>query len=885
MIKAVENLDLKDIKIDPSNLTISESLDVFQSKFDGISELEAKNRLLEYGENRLPESKGRSKLKIFLDNFRSPLVYALLAAAFFALIINEFVDVVVILVVVILNSTIGYIQEIKAKKDIEALKKMSAFSIKVIREGKIFEIDTAYLVPGDIAILEEGTKIPADGRLIEANNLLINESSLTGESELIYKSTDVVKEKDDIASKNMVFQGTIVSEGAGKFVIFATGQDTRFGKIALFAQETESKTPIQVKIENLSKQIGLAVFIISALVLFIGVYKGYSPIEMVQLAVSLAVSAIPEGLPIAVTVVLVLGAKRMAKKKAIVRNMMAVETLGTTTIIATDKTGTLTHNKLKVTSIFVSEEYTFEQETEKNAAHFTVHGKNIFDINLKRLLTAAAVCNDSEFADNGDCIGESTDVAILENATALGINKKKFPRLDEMPFSSVKRFMAIHTKIDDEQYICIKGSPEDILSKCNYYFDDKRLKLTEKKKTELLNTIQQMSQRGLRVIAVAEKIFVSNFNKSLDSDFTFLGLIGLKDTYRPGVKDAIAKCKQAGIKIIMLTGDHIDTATTIAKNLGIIKDKKEATLAQDFFLPKIKTDQDIGNISVFARILPEFKYQVIDIFKKNGEIVAMTGDGVNDVPALRKADIGIAMGISGTDAAKEAADIVLADDNFATIVAAIEEGRTIFANLRKTLLYLFSTSLGEVLTVIGSMLVGLPLPITPLQILWINLITDTSATIPLGVEPKEDDHLKVPPRDQKEGLVSPLILRRSLLVGTYMAICALLIFWNNLGFGIEYARTVTFLFLSISQWFNAINCRSEKKSVFTMNFFSNPSLLLGLFLSLIGQIVVMYIGFFASIFNFVPVGINAWYIAIVSSFGLILIVELDKLITSWWHRL
>lgn len=882
MATKISDLSLENIKIDPSNLTISETLDMVSSYHEGISSEEAKSRLVKYGKNELPEKEKESKLKIFLKNFKSPLVYALFAAAALAVVLGKYVDTTVILFVIFVNAIIGYIQETKAKKDIDALKKLSAFFVKVVREGRVSEINSSLLVPGDVVVLDEGLRIPADGRIIEGNSLLLNESSLTGESETILKTDEKISNKDQITSKNMVYQGTVVAEGNGRFVVLSTGQDTKFGKVALFAQEAQTETPIQRKIEKLSKQIGVTVLLVSFLVFLIGIFSGHGAVDMVQLSVSLAVSAIPEGLPIAVTVILVLGAKRMAKRNAIVRNMMAVETLGTTTVIATDKTGTLTHNKLKITDIYTQKKYHFEQGKE-HGSYFS--GKNkYFGDDIKNLLTAGAVCNDAELdRDKGIVIGEPTDAAILENASMFGIKKRSYPRLDEVPFTSQKRFMAILTQVGRQKVVFIKGAPEEILKKCSHFLDDKTA-VSKLHKQEILKQIEKMSRDGLRVVAVAEKKCQDHFSASLNSGFTFLGLIGMKDTYRPGVKEDIRKCKEAGIKIVMLTGDHMDTASTIAKKLGIINDNKQVVLAQSYFSSDKASRKDIGEIAVFSRILPELKYKVINLLKKKGEVVAMTGDGVNDVPALRKADIGVAMGVSGTDAAKEAADIVLADDNFSTIVSAVEEGRTIFANLRKTLLYLISTSAGEVMAVLGSLILSLPLPITPLQILWINLITDTSATIPLGVEPKEKDHLKVPPRNPKEGIISALMVRRSLMVGIYMGVVALIIFKTRLSQGIEYARTVTFLFLTISQWVNAFNCRSEKRSVFGMNFFSNPTLLLGIFLGILLQLGVMYIFVFREIFHFVPVGINEWIFAIVASLGLILLIEADKLVSSFFKR-
>jgi len=873
----IESIGFENIKVDPSGLTIKETFSLIKSSSQGLTEEDVKLRLSEYGRNDLPEKKQDSNLKIFLNNFKSPLVYALMAAAILATILGKILDTIVILIVILVNAIIGYIQEIKAKKDIDALKKLSVFKVKVFRGGRYKAIDSSLLVPGDVVYLEEGIRIPADGRLIETNNLLVNESALTGESELVLKTEEKINQKSQITSKNMVYQGTVVAEGNGQFLVLSTGVDTMFGKIALYAQESQTDTPIQNKIKKLSKQFGITVILASIFIFFVGVLGGYGIVNMIQLSVSLAVSAIPEGLPIAVTIIFVLGAKRMAKRKAIVRNMMAVETLGATTVIATDKTGTLTHNKLKVIELYTDTDYHFEPENEGSS--YYKNNKKYYDDKLERVLLAGAICNNADInRESGEIVGEATDAALLENALKLGIKKQEYKRLDEVPFTSQKRYMAILGQSEENEIIFLKGAPEEILEKCNYSMSEKT-KMSGSQRKRITKQVSAMSLRGLRVVAVAEKKYDKNFASSLENGFTYLGLIGMKDTYRTGVRESIAKCREAGIRIIMLTGDHLDTATAIAKKLSIIDDDRQAIIAQNYFTDNKKA-QKLDDISVFARILPEFKYKIIGLLKEKGEIVAMTGDGVNDVPALRKADIGIAMGVSGTDAAKEAADIVLADDNFSTIVSAVEEGRTIFANLRKTLLYLASTSIGEVLAVLGSMILSFPLPITPLQILWINLITETAVTIPLGVEPKEANHLKGPPRKQKEGLISGLIIRRGLLAGLYMGAMALVIFWASLPYGLDYARTITFLFLTISQWVNAFNCRSEKKSVFKVNPLSNITLIIGIAIGIVLQVAVMYLPVIKTVFGFVPVGFNEWGVAIIAALGLILLIEIDKLISS-----
>ncbi|PIU76869.1 ATPase [bacterium CG06_land_8_20_14_3_00_33_50] len=886
-MKELEEINIKKLKIDFCHLTIKETLDILSSDIVGLGSGEADKRLNIYGFNTLPEKKSRTKISIFFNNLKSPLVYALFFAAAFAGLIGEIIDVAIIIIVVFINTLIGYIQEIKAEKEIASLKELSQFFGKVLREKKITTIVTSRIVPGDIVILEEGDRVPADGRLIKANNLLINESALTGESFLAEKVDEKINTSENTIPKNMVFQGTTVAEGRGEFIVVSTGTETHFGKIALFSQEVETETPIQIKMKKLSRDIGIAVLVASIIILAIGIIVHKEILYMVQLTISLAVSAIPEGLPIAITIILVLGAKRMAKKKAIVRNMMAVETLGTTTIIASDKTGTLTHNRLSVVELFTDKKIESNIDILNLEGSFSSQGSKYIGNDLRELLVSGSVCNNAELIiedGNRRVIGEPTDSAILAAAACIGFSKNEFKRLKEIPFSSTRRITAVLAK-SPELFIYTKGAPEEILKiSKKVYWGEKELLLNNKVRQEIENQILDMAQRGLRTIAVAKKRFTEgeNFNKEFSSgDLIFLGLIGMRDTYRPGVEDAIKKCQAAGVKIIMLTGDHLETAISIARSLGIYKPGDRAVVADKVIDNLSQEDEkdNFSNITVFARVLPEHKYKIIDFLKNKGEVVAMTGDGVNDVPALRKADIGVAMGESGTDAAKESADLVLVDDNFATIINAVEEGRTIFENIRKTVLYLISTSLGEVLTVLGSLILKLPIPITPLQILWINLITDTSAIIPLGMEPKEEEHLKKPPRKLNEGIISNLIKRRSIIVGSYMVIVALMLFVVNLGKGDDYARTITFLFLSISQWFNAFNCRSETRSVFNMDQFSNIPLLLGISLSFLAQIVVMYIHPFSNIFGFVKVGILEWVITILASFGLIILIEIDKLIS------
>lgn len=867
----LEKVKDENLEVDFAKLSPEEGLDVLSTSENGLSKYESYRRLQAYGQNKIEHVKKKSKLQVFFSNFKSPLIYILLISAAFALLIGNVIDAFVIFMVVAINAVVGYLQERKAEKEITSLRKMTTSYVNIIRGGNRERIETQNLVLGDIVFLEEGDKIPADGRLIEVNNLLINESSLTGESRLIEKTIEN-QTKEDVTSDNMVYQGTTVAEGRGTFFVTATALETRFGKITFLAEETQTKTPLQKKMEILSREIGAVVLIVSVLIVAVGVLKGESFIYMTQVAVSLAVSAIPEGLPIAITVILVLGAKRMAKRKAIVRNMMAVETLGTTTVIATDKTGTLTHNTLKVVEMFAG-----RKTIKREAGKFDTYGEKL-DHDFEKMLYSAAICSNAQVNDiTEEITGESTDVAVMEAAVTFGFIKKAQERLDEIPFTSGSKKMSVLVEAYGGCSLYVKGAPEEIIKNCEKVYKDGKVSALKKKELKLINaSVADMTKRGLRVIAVCYKDTneIKKISPKTSNNLVLLGLIGLEDTYREGVFDAIEKCKTAGIKIMMLTGDHLQTALNIAKSLNIYGPDKKALLGQDVQTQKV-SNIHLSQVAVFARILPEHKYKIIEMLKEDGEIVAMTGDGVNDVPALKKADIGIAMGISGTEAAKEAADIVLTDDNFSTIVSAVEEGRTIFENIRKTLTYIFSTSLGEVLTVVGSLFLGIPLPITPLQILWINLITDTSATIPLGMEEKEESHLQKPPRHPRENIISMIMVRRSLLVGVYMAAFAIILFSLNLHKGEDYARTITFLFLSISQWVNAFNCRSEKRSIFTFNPFSNQALLLGIALSFIGQVIVMYILPF-NLFSFEKVGLNDWILALGISLGLVLLVEADK---------
>ncbi|MDD3679086.1 MAG: HAD-IC family P-type ATPase [Patescibacteria group bacterium] len=868
------------------NLTEGEVLESLKTKKEGLSEHEAKLRLVENGLNELESRGKKSKLSIFISNFKSPLIYILIIAGIIALFLNHFIDASIIFFIIIVNALIGYFQEEKAENTIDELKKISALKSVVIRGGNKKIILSTEIVPGDIIELSEGVKIPADARVVEAYGLQVNEASLTGESSYVDKSDRESKAKTINETNNIVYMGTTVAVGRGLAVVFATGNKTEFGKIGeIVADEFHTKTPLQLKLEKFSKQIGFAVLLISIFVYVLGTISGFEPLLMFETAVSLAVSAIPEGLPVAITVILVLGMKRMAKKKAIIRNLSAVETLGTTTVIASDKTGTLTHNKLSVVEVYVGSTFEVTGDGYGLKGDFLKDGKSIKPSKAIIDLLGVAVLTSEGEIKKGEksfsVLGDPVDAALLVAAYKAGVIKseilKKNPRTAEIPFSSERKFMVSQNIKSGKEMVFIKGAFEEILKRSDSFMGKK---INSSKGAELEQVSKDMAERGLRVLAIAEKIDKTGESLTLTDTkdgFNLLGFVGMKDTYRLGAKQAISICQNAGIKVLMLTGDHLSTAERIGHDLGIIDRTGKAIDVSEFESgSRIKIDRLISRAAVFARIRPKAKYQIIEALKDQGEIVAMTGDGVNDVPALVKADIGVAMGLAGTDAAKEAADMVLTDDNFSAIVNAVEEGRTIFENIRKTIYYLFSTNVGEILTVVGGLLAGMPLVLSPVQILWMNLATDTPAVIPLGMEPSEKDHLKQPPRDPKEHIISSRIIRRTILVGLTMAIVGLLIFDAYLPLGESEARTRLFFFLVICQWFNAFNAKSEKTSILKTSIFNNRYLIFGILISVLFQFLIIFIEPLRNIFGLVMLNFSDWMLLTSLALLIFVVIEVDK---------
>ena len=856
--------------------------DVFKelkTGYRGLSEEDAKSRLQEYGLNEIKEKKKSSPLKIFFSQFKNFIIGILAVAMIISLIIGETLDALVIGIILFLNAIMGFVQEYRAEKAIEALKKLASLKANVVRDNKRKDIDAINLVPGDIILLETGDKVPADSRLIEIVNLETQESSLTGESTPVTKELKILPEKTPIADqKNMVFSGTIVTKGRAKAIVVKTGMNSEIGKIATLIEEEESKlTPLQIKLKQLAKLLGLATILIVIIVFFAGILTGKDTLEMFIAAVSLAVAAIPEGLPAVVTISLALGVQRMVKRHALVRKLPSVETLGSTTVICTDKTGTLTCDQMTVRKIYVNNkviEVTGSGYETKGVFH--INNKIIDPKPLNLLLEIGALCNDASLTEDG-IIGDPTEAALIVSATKTSLLKsdleKKNPRINELGFDSKRKRMSTLHKVENKKIMYCKGAPDIILELCDrIIINGKISRLTRPLKKQILKQNEEFANEALRVLGFAYKETSALEEKNL----VFVGLQAMIDPPRPEVKDAIEKCKKAGIKVVMITGDHKTTAMAIAKEIGI---EGEAITGQD--LDEMKDfEKKVENIVIYARVNPEHKSKIIDALRKKGHIIAMTGDGVNDAPALKKADIGIAMGITGTDVSKEASAMILTDDNFASIVNAVEEGRGIYDNIKKFVEYLLSSNLGEILTIFIGIILGWPLPLIAIQILWVNLVTDGLPALALGVDPADPNIMSRPPRKPKEKVLSNHIIVRMFIVGIIMMIGTLGIFkLYNPESNLRYAQTIAFTTLVIFQMFNVLNCRSEQNSLFKIGIFSNKYLIAAILSSILLQVLVIHTSL-SKFFKTVPLSLMDWVYVILVSSTVLIVIEIIKLIQN-----
>ncbi len=880
-------------------LSVDSVFKELDSSAQGLTSQQANQRLAKYGPNKLKEEKRITALQIFLSQFKSALVIILIAAAAISFAIGELIDAAVIGIIVILNAIFGFVQEYKAEKAMEALKRMAAPHARVLRNGKETKIDAEELAPGDIILLEAGDRVPADARLVQEFSLQINESTLTGESAPVEKNLNPAPANAQISNqKCMVFASTIVTLGRCIAIVTSTGTSTEIGKISEVVRTArEEKTPLQKKLATTAKFLGLAVIAICAIIFGVGAMQGIPLLQMFLTSVSLAVAAVPEGLPAVVTITLAVGLKIMAARKAIVRKLPVAETLGSASIICSDKTGTLTKNEMTVKQIYTNCQIAeITGEGYSTEGDFKQKGKSIrIDEHVKLLLELGAVCNSASLQKK-DVLGDPTEVALLVAAAKASLDhetlKKKYVQVGEVPFDSERKRMSTihkHPNYKNQYVVAVKGALETLLERCSHVFEDGKVKkLTKADKERIAKINDRMASNALRVLGVAYKLIPSSmkkFDKSLECDLIFVGLTGMIDPPRPEVKSAVQLCKKAGIKVVMITGDNKLTAAAIGQEIGLFDSKKNLMLTGEE-LDKL-SDRDfktcVEDVTIYARVSPEHKTRIIDTLKSKGHIVAMTGDGVNDAPALKKADIGVAMGLKGTDVAKEASDIVLEDDNFATIIGAVEQGRSIYDNIKKFVRYLLSCNLGEVLTIFVAFMVTqslwgvLVLPLITAQILWMNLLTDGLPALALGVDEASSDVMSRPPRSPREYIINKNMVVNVVLVGLVMALGTLFVFNYGLALGAIKAQTLAFTTIVMFQLFNVFNSRSESQSVFRSRM-PNKWLLLALTSSLILQLAVVYVPILQGFFGTMGLTLAELVLCVWVASSVIFAVEVQKVL-------
>ena len=851
--------------------------------YEGLSEEEAKKRKEKYGENKLQEQKKDSVLKRFIKQFNDFMIIILIIAAIISAVVakmqgsNDYIDSVIIIAIVVLNSIMGVIQEAKAEKSLEALKKMSAPVTKVKRNGKVTIIKGNDVVPGDIVILEAGNYVPADCRLINSYNLKIEESSLTGETIPVLKEANVMLPENASLGDmiNMAFATTIVVNGHAEAIVTETGMNTNVGKIAkMIITDEAPETPIQRKLGEVGKTLGIGCLIICAFIFAIGLLKKIEPVEMFMTSVGLAVAAIPEGLPAIVTIMLSIGVTKMAKKNSIIRKLPAVETLGSSSVICSDKTGTLTQNKMQVTKIMDT-----KGESLNSMADF--------------ILQLGTMCTDVEInVENNikEASGEATEVAIANCALLHNQDKnelyKRMQRVNEISFDSDRKMMTTIHKVSGKYRVITKGAPDVLLKRCTKCYENGMIINFDNNKIKKIEDYNNsMADNALRVIAIAYKDYDMLPNKidsnTIENNLVFVGLVGMIDPPREGVKDAVAICKRAGIKTVMITGDHIATAKAIAKELGILKGSDIAITGAE--LDKIsqkELEKNIMNYSVFARVTPEHKVRIVKAFRSTKAVVAMTGDGVNDAPALKNADIGIAMGKNGTDVAKNASDMILTDDNFVTIVEAVKQGRNIFENIKKAVHFLIATNIGEIVTIFMGLLMGIKSPLLAIQLLWVNLVTDSLPAIALGLEPPEKDIMSKKPRDSKKSIFADGLWNKIFIEGIMLGMLTLISFSiGNSIYGIEVGRTMAFVSLGLLELIHSFNIKSDE-SIFKVGIFENKYLIGAFIIGSLLQILVVIIPTFAQIFKLVPLNMTQWIYTVAISIAPVIIMEMQKKINE-----
>lgn len=863
--------------------TSEKTLEILGSSTNGLTDKQVLASREKYGSNELREGKKKPVLIMFLEQFKDLMIIILLAASVVSGLLGEISDTVIILTVVIINAILGVTQESKAEKALAALKKMSSPYSKVKRNGETALVRSEEIVPGDIVYLEAGDIVPADIRLIQSASLKIEEAALTGESVPSEKNTLPVESEDTPLGdrKNMAFSGSSVTYGRGFGVVTGTGMETEVGKIAGMLAVTEAElTPLQIKLKELGKILTIGILIIAAVIFAVGVLRGHQYLEMTLVAISIAVAAIPEGLPAIVTIVLAIGVQKMAKRNAIIRKLPAVETLGSTQIICSDKTGTLTQNKMTVKEVFF------------NGTHVDNPDNKLQGPEFDNFIKIMMLCNDTKVTrGNGDAqelVGDPTETALVSFGGLYNYDKyvleDQMERVSELPFDSDRKLMTTINKAGSSFMVMTKGAPDILLSRCKFILSDGQVKpLTEELKKKIAGANSAMATKALRVLAMAYKetdhVPAEPSSEILEQDLIFSGLVGMIDPPRPEVKKAVEVCRGAGIRPIMITGDHRDTAAAIAKELKIIFDESEVITGSE--LDKISEEdfaKDVIKYSVYARVSPEHKVRIVKAWRASGKIVAMTGDGVNDAPALKAADIGVGMGITGTEVSKGVSDMVLADDNFATIVYAVREGRKIYSNIRKAIQFLLSANLGEVVTLFVATMLNWEI-LLPIHILWINLVTDTFPAIALGMEAAESNTMTQPPRKAHNSVMAEGVGINIVYQGILEGGLTLLIYYlGNIWFGHSVAMTMAFANLGLIQLFHSFNVRSNTTSIFKLGFISNKYLLGANILSGLLMVLVIILPGINSAFKVQHLTLEQWVMVLISSFSIIVIVEIVKLI-------
>lgn len=870
----------------------------------GLSEDEVRARLVRFGPNSLREEKGRGRLKIFLDQFAGFIIWVLIGAALVSGFLQEWVDALAIIAIIILNAILGYIQENRAEKSLLALKRMAAPFSRVVRGGLRASVPAADLVPGDLVELEAGDHVPADSRVVwHTPNFAVQEASLTGESTPVLKTALELEERDiPLAERaNIVYLGTAVVAGKARALAAETGMQTELGRIAGMIQSISSETtPLQKKLEQFGKWIVYLCFALVAIVFVMGLLRGGKVLDMFLTAVSLAVAAIPEGLPAVVTIALALGVQRMIRRNVLIRKLPSVETLGCATVICSDKTGTLTKNEMTVRSIFtMSGIYAVTGTGYDPTGEFLRDGAAVdprTNSDLAACLKAGVLCNGAELVESGGSakiLGDPTEGAILTAAAKAGIRKApletEYQFVEEIPFDSDRKLMTIvrRNPVGNLHIAYVKGAPDVLLEHCPRVVDGGAERpRTDADSARIQEMIDRLSEQALRVLAVAVRTFDREPDEyhaaHIETDLTFVGLIAMIDPPREEVKEAIAKCRHSGIKTVMITGDHKNTAVAIARELGFFDADSLALTGQELdALSPADFERNVDQIRVYARVSPEHKLRAVRAWRKRGDVVAMTGDGVNDAPAVKEADIGVAMGITGTDVTKEVSDMIITDDNFASIVAAVEEGRGIYDNIKKFIHYLLSCNSGEILVMFTASLFGLPVPLLPIQILWVNLVTDGLPALALGMDPVEKNIMDRPPRPTDEAVITRGRMGLILSQGFLIALCALAAFCFVLlveNEGLVRARTAALFTMTCSQLFHALNCRSQFRSLFQLGLFTNGKLLLAAAASLLLQVLIIYLPFTQRIFRVEALNLLDMAVMMVLSSLPLWVMELAKLV-------